>query len=112
MRVLGLATSFALMVGGLLACTGDKGEQGPPGETGGNGAGALARTSPEPAGANCPTGGIKIETGLDAGEVTSTSYVCNGSGASSLVRTSTEPAGANCPYGGTKIETGLDANHD
>jgi hypothetical protein len=48
----------------------------------------VARTTPEPAGANCATGGVKIEMGLDAngngvldaGEVNAalTRYVCNG----------------------------------
>jgi OmcA/MtrC family decaheme c-type cytochrome len=104
------------MVGALAACTGD---QGDPGAAGKN---ALVKTTAEPAGANCPNGGTKVEVGLDSngngtldpGEVgaTGTSYVCSGSGKSSLVKTSPEPAGANCPSGGSKIETGLDANND
>ncbi len=91
------------------ACTGTSGTAG---------TNALVETSVEPAGANCPDGGTKVEAGLDANgngmldgaEVTSTSYICNSSGASSLVATGVEPAGANCPFGGTVIETGLDAN--
>ena len=57
------------------------------GGSGGNGQNSLVTTSAEPAGTNCPFGGTKIETGLDAdddgtldpGEVngTATSYVCN-----------------------------------
>jgi OmcA/MtrC family decaheme c-type cytochrome len=131
MRALGLGT-FSLIVCGLIACTG---EQGPPGSNGGSGASgasgasggtgdpgdnALAVTTAEPAGANCPSGGTRIDVGLDANangtldasEITSTSYVCNGSGQSSLVKTGDEPVGANCPFGGTKIETGLDANNN
>ncbi len=127
MKALGLGIMSFLLCG-LVACTG---EQGPPGANGGSGtpgdpgdpgATALANTSVEPPGANCPNGGTKVEVGvdtngdgtLDASEVTSTSYVCNGTsggdGKDSLVRTGDEPIGTNCPFGGTKIETGLDAN--
>ncbi|HTJ42905.1 MAG TPA: OmcA/MtrC family decaheme c-type cytochrome [Kofleriaceae bacterium] len=121
-------TLLALVTSGLIACTG---EQGPPGQNGSNGGtgdpgdpgkDALTRTSAEPAGANCPDGGVKIEVGVDANDngilddsevnAASTQYVCNGNGKNSLVRTGEELAGANCPYGGTKIETGLDANND
>src|SRR6185503_8868597 len=101
------------VLGVLAACTGDPGRPGP---------GALVAISAEPAGANCPFGGTKIEVGidtdgdgaLDPSEVTATgtSFVCNGAGKSSLVRTSEEPAGANCPFGGTRIETGLDENNN
>ena len=55
----------------------------------GGGTISLVATSPEPAGASCPFGGTRIETGsdangngvLDAGEIiaTATSYVCNSS---------------------------------
>lgn len=73
----------------------------------------------EPAGANCPTGGTKIEIGtdangngtLDAEEIQNVSYVCNGaSGASVLIKITDEPAGENCALGGAKIEVGEDAN--
>lgn len=82
--------------------------------------GSLVVTSDEPAGANCPTGGTRIDVGVDSdgndmlddSELTTTSYVCNGTGATSLVRTSEEGAGTNCPFGGTKIETGTDANNN
>jgi OmcA/MtrC family decaheme c-type cytochrome len=126
MRALGLGTLFSFIVCGSISCTGEQGPSGatgpagPPGGSGGSGDAALANTSPEPAGANCPDGGIKLDVGLDANgngvldasEITTTSYVCNGSGKNSRVRTSAEPAGANCPFGGTKIETGLDADND
>lgn len=116
---------LALLVGGVVACTGSQGPAGPPGDSGGTGtpgANALTKTTAEPAGANCPDGGTKIEVGvdtngngvLDDSEIiaASTTYVCNGSGKNSLVRTGAETPGANCPYGGTKIETGLDTNND
>jgi hypothetical protein len=64
---------------------GDKGEKGSDGMTGNN---ALIKTSAEVAGSNCPTGGIKVEVGvdensngiLDDNEINSseTEYVCNG----------------------------------
>jgi OmcA/MtrC family decaheme c-type cytochrome len=116
---------------GFVACSGDQGSpgsagaQGAPGAQGVPGAAtpgvaALAKTSPEPAGAHCANGGTMVQFGLDANgngaldasEVSSTSYVCNGTGTSSLVKSSVEGPGMNCPYGGTKIETGIDANND
>lgn len=96
---------------------------GTPGSAGG--AQALVRMVPEPAGTNCAQGGTAVQSGLDsnsngtleAGEVTSTAYVCNGatgspgtSGAQALVRLDPEPAGANCAQGGTAVRSGLDAN--
>lgn len=70
---------------------GVQGPQGVPGVDGADGANglqALVVTSPEPAGANCATGGIKIEIGfdsdhsgvLDTTEMNQllTSYTCNG----------------------------------
>lgn len=50
------------------------------------GAPAAVRTTPEPAGENCATGGTKVDVGtddnrngvLDAGEIDATFYVCNG----------------------------------
>lgn len=98
----------------LVAC------EGPVGPTGGNGAGALIATTPEPSGANCANGGSKIEVGIDTNsngvldpdEVKTTSYSCNGPGTQSRVATTAEPPGANCPWGGTRIDTGLDANND
>jgi hypothetical protein len=46
---------------------------------------------------------------LQAGEITSTWYVCNGtSAAQTLINQSAEPAGANCANGGTRVTSGLD----
>lgn len=53
------------------------------------GANGLVSSAPEPLGANCPDGGLKVTSGVDANkngaldpsEVTSTSYVCNAPGA-------------------------------
>jgi hypothetical protein len=90
----------------------------------------LVSLIPEPAGPNCPSGGQKLETGLDdnangtleAEEVVTTVYVCNGNdgangangtdGLSALVSVTAEPPGPNCAEGGQKVETGLDENAD
>jgi hypothetical protein len=63
------------------------GSSGPMGTAGTNGQNALVKTTLEVAGANCTTGGIKVETGLDANnnglldavEINTllTTYVCN-----------------------------------
>lgn len=71
---------------------GPQGPQGIPGTNGTNGFQSLVKTTAEPAGANCATGGTRVDTGLDdglptgtanngvleAGEIESTRYVCNG----------------------------------
>ncbi len=118
---------------GASGTTGATGPQGPSGTNGTNGANgtngtngtngasgvnSLVRQDNEPAGANCPAGGVRIQSGLDlngdgileASEVTETSYVCEAS--ASLVNVVPEPAGANCAFGGEAIQTGLDTNGD
>jgi ligand-binding sensor protein len=58
------------------------------GADGSDGLVSLVAVTPEAAGDNCPTGGSKVEAGLDTnknnvldpGEVTTTSYVCSGPG--------------------------------
>jgi len=128
-------------VAGPTGATGLAGANGTNGANGINGLNAATLTSVEPAGANCATGGVKLEFGpdvngnglLDAGEIVPvlTQYVCNGAvgpqglvgpqgiqgvagtnGLNSLIKTTVEPAGANCATGGTKVETGLDANNN
>ena len=121
---------------GAAGAAGPQGIQGPAGANGTNGTNGLnaaTLTTVEPAGANCATGGVKLEFGpdvngnglLDAGEIVPvlTQYVCNGAvgaqgiqgvagvnGLNALIKTTVELAGANCATGGTKVETGLDAN--
>ncbi len=91
-------------------------------------ASGLVQITDEPSGETCPTGGKRIDVGVDNGaggtipfdgkldgaEVTSTSYACNGAvgaaGAAALVTTAAEPAGANCAKGGQKVEAGVDSN--
>lgn len=132
---------------GATGLTGPQGIQGVPGPAGMNGTNginglnAATLTTVEPAGANCATGGVKLEFGpdvngnglLDAGEILPalTQYVCNGAmgaqgavgpqgipgiagtnGLNALIKTTVEPAGANCATGGTKVETGLDSNNN
>jgi len=73
---------------GSTGATGATGPTGPTGAMGAAGLATVARTTAEPAGANCATGGVKIEMGLDvngngvldAGEENAalTRYVCNG----------------------------------
>lgn len=110
---------------------GTPGMTGAPGMTGMNGApgvGALVRQTAEAAGANCPVGGTRVDSGrdsngngmLDMSEITATQYVCSGSagaagqagmnGRSALVTTAAEAAGTNCPFGGTRVQAGVDAN--
>jgi hypothetical protein len=64
------------------------GTAGPTGPQGANGKNALVNTTIEPAGINCPTGGTKVEVGLDTNNngvldlneinVSQTKYICNG----------------------------------
>ena len=66
--------------------------------------------------AQCPTGGITVDTGidtnqnglLDPGEVDLTQYVCDG--ARALVSIVSEPSGTNCPKGGSLVSSGSDTN--
>ncbi len=107
------------------------------GSNGVSGTTSLINTTPEPAGANCPNGGTRIDVGddtnnngtLDSGEIKQTRYVCAGSngtngangtsgtngkdgkdGTAYLITTATEPPGSNCAQGGVKVESGADAN--
>lgn len=67
---------------------GDKGDIGVAGTNGANGLNALIKTTVEPTGSNCTSGGTKIEVGLDSNingvldtneiNVSQTKYVCNG----------------------------------
>lgn len=94
-----------------IACGGDDGKDGKS---------ALTHVVPASP-AECPTGGSTIQAGqdangngvLDAGEVTSTSSVCDGDDMGGPWLTSTADADfATCPWGGTVLSFGkdLDAN--
>jgi hypothetical protein len=77
-----------LLVANITGPQGQAGATGPAGTQGANGLNALTKTTVEPVGANCATGGVKLEFGpdanangiLDAGEIVPalTKYVCNG----------------------------------
>ncbi|HKX40849.1 MAG TPA: hypothetical protein VJO99_06810 [Burkholderiaceae bacterium] len=128
--------------------TGASGLGGAAGSAGRNGVGTLVQLLDEPPGANCTAGGKAVRVGsdanadgvLDAGEISSTGYLCDGtggatgsdgsngangsdgndgvdgsngaSGSTLLVSTAAEPAGANCPNGGRVVSAGLDSNAD
>jgi hypothetical protein len=83
------------------------------------GSNSLVSLLTEPAGANCSTGGYKLNTGidlnnnntLDLAEITNSQYLCNGlTGSNSLISVVAEPAGVNCANGGYKVNTGVDVN--
>jgi len=91
--------------------------QGPAGANGANGQNALIKTTTELAGANCATGGVKLESGLDAnangtldaGEINSalTRYVCNGIVGATGTQGSTGAAG---PQGTTGAQGSAGTN--
>jgi hypothetical protein len=118
---------------GIAGPQGVPGTQGTNGSNGAAGLSSLVRQDPEPAGENCPAGGVAIESGLDvngngileASEVAQTTYSCNGqsgsngttgqngnNGLSTLISTTAEPAGPNCQNGGAAVNSGLDLNSD
>ncbi len=91
----------------LLALTACAPKQGDPGATGRS---SLLRTTVEAPGAQCASGGTRVELGtdddgdqsLEAAEVDSTVYVCDG--ADGLpVAVAPEAAGPNCPEGGVRV---------
>jgi hypothetical protein len=100
---------------GPIGLTGASGTQGAAGANGTNGTNGidgknnLAKTTIESAGANCATGGMKIEYGLDsnnngvldAGEVnvSLTKYICNGTSGAQGPIGLTGPTGASGPAG-------------
>ncbi len=120
---------------GIQGATGLTGSTGPAGPAGTNGQNALAKTTTEVAGVNCPTGGVKLEYGLDANDngtldgaeinATLTKYVCNGAiGATGAqgIQGATGPqgpiglTGAAGPQGisgtnGTNGTNGIDGNN-
>ena len=102
---------------------GPKGDDGAPGPKGDDGVlPSLTLVIPEvlPEGnADCPLGGIRIVTGVDANgngaldddeiDADQTQLLCQTTAGQQVqVRVSEEPPGENCFYGGQKIETGLD----
>lgn len=94
---------------------------GADGADGVDGLNSLTRTSTTGVNGCGNSGGVTIESGLDAdangvldnGEVTQTNAVCNGNdGANSLVEVNVEAPGANCGAGGQQIVSGVDDDGD
>jgi hypothetical protein len=95
-------TTGATGLQGPAGATGTQGPAGTNGTNGTNGQNSLVITTTESAGANCTTGGVKLEYGLDAnangvldaGEINAalTKYICNGA---------TGTTGATGPQGTT-----------
>jgi hypothetical protein len=126
-----LAVLFLLLTLLLSACGGGDGE---PGTAGAYGLMTLMAASTEAPGAQCPSGGSRIDAGLDAdrdgtlvaSEIGSTQYVCHGAGGANgadggagapgsdglnaLVQMLDEPSGAHCGAGGKAINAGIDSN--
>ncbi len=83
---------------------------------------SLIATTPEPPGARCPLGGLRVDIGrdldddgrLDPREVESTDFVCNQrvEGRSVAVRTAEEGPSSACPAGGVRVESGIDDDDD
>ena len=90
---------------GSAGATGATGSAGATGATGGAGHSTLLSLTNEPVGTNCAFGGTRIDSGLDnnddntlqAGEITSTKYVCNGSATWYSVSSNTQ-ASPNSSY--------------
>ncbi len=129
-----------LLILTLSACSGVDGVNGDDGASGSDGDDGLSPrvvVSAEAPGTQCPTGGHRIDTGLDLNkdgnlaplEIEDTVFVCNGEsgtqgddgatgqdgatgadGVASLVNTSIVTPGAQCAGGGVRIDTGLDDN--
>jgi hypothetical protein len=89
------------------------GTNGVNGTNGTNGQNTLVKTTTEAAGANCTTGGVKIEYGLDANNdgtldvseinATLTKYVCNGAVGATGLQGPAGVAGATGPTGPTGL---------
>ena len=82
------STTTWVLTGNIKGPVGPSGAAGTNGSNGTNGQNTLVKTTTEASGANCTTGGVKIEYGLDANNngildvsevnATLTKYVCNG----------------------------------
>jgi MYXO-CTERM domain-containing protein len=101
---------------------GENGSDGTQGQAGAAGLHALVNVRPEPAGDECPVGGLAIESGLDrdedgelaADEVEDTSYACNdGAGArAARVEIEDQLPGEACEAGGKRVDVGVDQDGD
>ena len=95
------------LVAGMTACSAGKGDPGAAGK------GMALRTTTVAAGADCASGGVRVETGvdddgdaqLDDVEVDGTAFVCAGADGQSAQATLELP-GAHCPEGGVMLTLG------
>jgi hypothetical protein len=79
----------------------------------------LSGARKEPAGANCPHGGLRVVLGadldddgvLDLNEIQHDTYLCRPAPAQ-LIQEEAEPAGLNCPGGGRAMHRGTDLDGD
>ncbi len=96
------------------------------GAAGEGGAAVVTHVVDEPAGAGCPSGGQRVQVGLDdgadgatagdgllsSGEVDETFLLCDGAagvaGTRTLVDIASEPAGTDCAAGGLRVSGGAD----
>ena len=97
---------------------------GTDGANGTNGLNTLVVLIVEAAGANCVSGGHKLDSGIDddadgtlqVAEIDSTTYICDGTdgidGLNTLVNMAIEAAGANCANAGYKVDSGVDDDSD
>ena len=78
----------------------------------------LTTVTPEPAGAACAAGGVRIASGedrdgdgaIEGEEAAAVSFVCDG--VDTLVASSPEPPGAACASGGVRLDSGQDLDAD
>lgn len=129
MAAASLRLALALVLTAFLSgCGGGDGKDGVDGVNGSNGRDAtpvLIHSTVEPAGANCPAGGSRIDSGQDANlngtlepaEIQVASYICHGSDGSdgadgllALASTESVGPGEECPAGGYRVDTGIDLN--
>ena len=100
---------------GATGATGATGAAGPVGSAGNAGINALLKMTIEAAGANCTTGGVKVDAGndanangtLDAAEIVATRYVCHGTQGAQGVQGAIGPVGPAGPAGSGGGTTGL-----
>lgn len=93
---------------------GPQGATGPAGAQGVKGDAWMVKATAEVAGANCATGGQRLDVGkdanannvLDAGEISSTSYACNGAQGTQGIQGLQGPPGAGGVSGLTEVRHG------
>lgn len=107
----GLVLSLGLL---LLACGGDDSSNG----GGGSSGVTLISSTPAPADATCPDGGVKIQVGvdkngngtLDPDEITGAQEICTGGAPATLTTVTPNGPDATCKNGGITVKSGPDTN--